>query len=384
MEKMYLNRQKFEKKIEDSIQRNPITAILGPRQCGKTTIAREISKLQASVIIDLEDPADFELLLVSPKVFLEQQKGLVVIDEVQRMPDLFPILRVLADQQHSNRKFLILGSASPGLIKNSSESFAGRIGFVDLTGFKLEEAGQGSLRQLWLRGGFPRSYLSVSDEESFQWREAFIRTFLERDINLLGFNIPPITLRKFWVMLAHYHGQIWKGSEFARSMGISEPTVKRYLDILSGTYLVRQIQPWHENLKKRQVKSPKIYIRDSGILHTLLSLQKDQVVNHVKAGASWEGFIIEQILQKMDTRDYYYWRTHTGVELDLLVFKNGKRFGFEIKYSDKPGISRSMRQAIEDLKLDVLFLVYQGKHPLELEEKIRLLPVDQFVETSID
>ena len=381
---MYLNRQKFEKKIEDSIQRNPITAILGPRQCGKTTIAREISKLQASVIIDLEDPADFELLLVSPKVFLEQQKGLVVIDEVQRMPDLFLILRVLADQQHSNRKFLILGSASPDLIKNSAESLAGRIGFVDLTGFKLEEAGQGSLRQLWLRGGFPRSYLSVSDEESFQWREAFIRTFLERDINLLGFNIPPITLRKFWVMLAHYHGQIWKGSEFARSMGISEPTVKRYLDILSGTYLVRQIQPWHENLKKRQVKSPKIYIRDSGILHTLLSLQKDQVVNHVKAGASWEGFIIEQILQKMDTRDYYYWRTHTGVELDLLVFKNGKRFGFEIKYSDKPGISRSMRQAIEDLKLDVLFLVYQGKHPLELEEKIRLLPVDQFVETSID
>nr|MBD3621888.1 ATP-binding protein [Sunxiuqinia sp.] len=379
---MYLNREVFEQQIRDSIQNNPITTILGPRQCGKTTIARKIAESYASVLIDLEDPADFELVSVSPKAFLEQQKGLVVIDEAQRMPELFPILRVLAAQKKAGRKFLLLGSASPDLIKNTWESLAGRIGFIDLTGFKLEETGSENLQPLWLRGGFPRSYLAETDDLSFQWRADFIRTFLERDINLLGFNIPPATLRRFWVMLAHYHGQIWKGSEFARSMGVSEPTVKKYLDILSGTYLVRQIQPWHENLKKRQVKAPKIYIRDSGILHALLSLPNSEVQNHVKVGASWEGFIIEQILQKMNTRDYYYWRTHTGIELDLLVFKNGKRHGFEIKYSDKPQVTRSMRQSISDLKLDVLYLIYQGKHRLDLEEKIKLLPVSQL--TAID
>ncbi len=380
---MYLNREMFEQQIKDSIQNNPITTILGPRQCGKTTIARKIAESYSSVLIDLEDPADFELLSVSPKAFLEQQKGLIVIDEAQRMPELFPVLRVLADQKETGRKFLLLGSASPDLIKNTSESLAGRIGFIDLTGFKLEETGTVNFLSLWLRGGFPRSYLAETDDLSFQWRLNFIRTFLERDINLLGFNIAPATLRRFWVMLAHYHGQIWKGSEFARSMGVSEPTVKKYLDILSGTYLVRQIQPWHENLKKRQVKAPKIYIRDSGILHALLSLPNSEVQNHVKVGASWEGFIIEQILQTMNTRDYYYWRTHTGIELDLLVFKNGKRHGFEIKYSDKPQVTRSMRQAISDLKLDVLYLVYQGKHRLDLEGKIKLLPVNQLTDIDI-
>lgn len=377
---MYLNRENFEQQIKDSIQNNPVTTILGPRQCGKTTIARKIAESFSSVMLDLEDPTDFELLSNSPKAFLEQQKGLVVIDEAQRMPEIFPILRVLADQAELQQQFLLLGSASPNLIKNTSESLAGRIGFVDLTGFKLDEVGQENFQELWLRGGFPRSYLAESDEQSFQWREDFIRTFLERDINLLGFNIPAMTLRRFWMMLAHWHGQIWKGSEFARSMGVSEPTVKRYLDILSGTYLVRQIQPWHENLKKRQVRSPKIYIRDSGILHALLSLPGDQIANHVKVGASWEGFIIEQILQKMDTRDYYYWRTHTGTELDLLVFKNRKRYGFEVKYSEKPQITRSMRQAMEDLKLDVLFLVYQGRHRMEIEDKISLVPVSQIAE----
>ncbi|WP_423129799.1 ATP-binding protein [Gaoshiqia sp. Z1-71] len=383
-EEMYLNRKLFEQQIKDSIQANPVTAILGPRQCGKTTIARKVAESFSSVMVDLEDPSDYELLSVSPKAFLEQQKGLVVIDEVQRMPEIFSILRVLADQEGVENRFLLLGSASPDLIKNSSDSLAGRIGFVDLTGFKLDEVGQENFQQLWLRGGFPRSYLAGSDMLSYQWRDDFIRTFLERDINLLGFNIPPVTLRRFWVMLAHYHGQIWKGSEFARSMGVSEPTVKKYLDILSGTYLIRQVQPWYENLQKRQVKSPKIYIRDSGLLHTLLSLPHNQVVNHVKVGASWEGFIIEQILQKMGTRDYYYWRTHTGVELDLLIFKNGKRYGFEIKYSEKPQITRSMRQAMSDLKLDLLYLVYQGKHALEIEGNIRLLPAAKIEETDFE
>ncbi|HKJ42009.1 MAG TPA: ATP-binding protein [Sunxiuqinia sp.] len=381
---MYISRENFQQQIQDSIKNNPVTSILGPRQCGKTTIARKISESFLSVMIDLEDPSDFELLSTSPKAFLEQQKGLVVIDEAQRMPEILPLLRVLADQDGTKQRFLLLGSASPNLVKNTAESLAGRIGFVDLTGFKLDEVGQENFQKLWLRGGFPRSYLAESDEQSFQWREDFIRTFLERDINLLGFNIPPMKLRRFWVMLANYHGQIWKGAEFARSMGVSEPTVKKYLDILSGTHLVRQIQPWHENLKKRQVKSPKIFIRDSGLLHALLLLPGDKITNQVKVGASWEGFIIEQILQKMDTRDYYFWRTHTGAELDLLVFKNGKRYGFEIKYSDKPQVTRSMRNAMEDLKLDVLFLVYQGKHQLELETGIKLLPVSQIIKTDLE
>ena len=371
---MYLDRSFFEQQIAESIQRNPVTAILGPRQCGKTTIARKIAESYESVIIDLEDPADFELLSVSPKLFLEQQKGLVVIDEAQRMPELFPVLRVLTDQSDSGRKFLLLGSASPDLLKNTSESLAGRIGFIDLTGFKVDEVGIENFRPLWFRGGFPRSFLAETDDSSYQWREDFIRTFLERDLNLLGINIPSVTLRRFWVMLAHCHGQIWNGAEFARAMAVSEPTVKRYLDILSGTYLVRQIQPWYENLQKRQVKSPKIYIRDSGILHALLALPGEQVMNHVKVGASWEGFVIEQLIQKLQTRDYYFWRTHAGAELDLLVFKNGKRFGFEIKFSDKPQVTKSMKQSISDLKLDRLYLVYQGKHVLNLEDNIRLLP----------
>lgn len=381
---MYLGRSFFEQQIAESIQRNPVTAILGPRQCGKTTIARKIAEAYESVMFDLEDPVDFELLSVSPKIFLEQQKGLVVIDEAQRMPDLFPILRVLADQTDSGRKFLLLGSASPDLLKNTSESLAGRIGFIDLTGFKLDEVGIENFRSLWIKGGFPRSYLAETDERSYQWREDFIRTFLERDLNLLGINIPAATLRRFWVMLAHYHGQIWNGAEFARSMAVSEPTVKRYLDILSGTYLVRQIQPWYENLQKRQVKSPKVYIRDSGLLHALLSLRGEQIMSHVKVGASWEGFVIEQLLQQLQTRDYYFWRTHAGAELDLLVFKNGKRLGFEVKFSDKPQITKSMRQSISDLKLDKLYLVYQGKHSLNLEDNIRLLPVLNIVSEDFE
>ncbi len=378
---MYLNRPAYEQEIIESIKNNPVTAILGPRQCGKTTLARKIASDLLSVFIDLEDPTDFELLRTSPKQFLEQQTGLIIIDEIQVMPEIFNVLRVLADQSGSDRKFLILGSAAPDLIRNSSESLAGRIRFIDLTGFKLEETGSDTFQDLWLRGGFPRSYLASDIKQSFQWREDFIRTFLERDISMLGFNIPPHTMRKFWIMLAHYHGQIWKASEFARSLGVSEPTAKRYLDILSGTYMVRQLQPWFENLKKRQVKSPKIYIRDSGILHALLSLPDNQIINHVKLGASWEGFIIEQIIQKMGSRDYFYWRTHTGVELDLLILKNGMRYGFEIKFSEKPQITQSMRLAAEDLKLDRFFLIYQGKHQFEIEKGIILLPaqtLDQF------
>jgi predicted AAA+ superfamily ATPase len=380
--KMEINRPEFLKEIETSIRNNPVTAIMGPRQCGKTTLARAIAQTTESIIFDLEDPADFDLLSETPKIILQQQKGLVILDEIQRIPELFPLLRVLADEPISPRKFLILGSASPELIQKSSESLAGRIGFVHLTGFRLYEAGSENLEKLWQRGGFPRSYLATDDSQSFSWRENFIQTFLERDISNYGFNIPPVTLRRFWLMLAHYHGQIWNGAEFARSMGVSEPTVKRYLDILTGTFMIRQLQPWYENIKKRQVKAPKIYIRDSGILHTLLGIEKNGIYAHIKSGASWEGFVIEQLLSKLKSRDFFYWRTHSGTELDLLVLKNGKKLGFEVKFSESLKITRSMRSAVDDLKLEKLFLVYKGQREFLLDEKIYALPAAKIFEAD--
>ena len=380
---MLLIREIFKEEIKESISFNPVTAILGPRQCGKTTIARLIAEdFSQSTFFDLEDPADFELFKAAPKSLLTRYEGLIVIDEIQLIPGLFPLLRVLADEPNSKRKFLILGSASPELMQKSSESLAGRIGFINLTGFRLNEIGNDNLEKLWLRGGFPRSFLAKSEKQSFNWRSDFTRTFLERDIVQFGFSIPAITLRRFWQMLAHYHGQIWNAAEFARAMGVSEPTVKRYLDILTGTYMVRQLQPWHENLKKRQVKAPKIYIRDSGILHSLLTLQGDSIFSHVKVGASWEGFIIEQIIGLVNTRDYYYWRTHAGAELDLLVIKEGKRIGFEVKNSESAKITRSMHTVIEDLKLDKLYLVNRGTRQVALSDKIELLPAELLVSTK--
>jgi uncharacterized protein len=377
---MEVNRPEFLEEIESSIQNNPVTAIMGPRQCGKTTLARAIARSTESTIFDLEDPADFYLLSENPKIILQQQKGLVILDEIQRIPELFPLLRVLSDETDSPRKFLILGSASPELIQKSSESLAGRIGFVHLTGFKLHEIGSENLERLWQRGGFPRSYLAPDEPQSFSWRENFIQTFLERDISNYGFNIPPVTLRRFWLMLAHYHGQIWNGAEFARSMGVSEPTVKRYLDILTGTFMIRQLQPWFENVKKRQVKAPKVYIRDSGILHALLGIEKNGLYTNIKSGASWEGFVIEQLLSKLKSRDFYYWRTHSGTELDLMVIKNGKKLGFEMKFSETPKITRSMLSSADDLKLDKLFLVYKGQRGISLDEKIYALPASKIYE----
>lgn len=377
---MQIDRPDFIKDVETSIRNNPVTAIMGPRQCGKTTLARAIARSNESNIFDLEDPADYELLSGTPKLILQQQKGLVVLDEIQRIPELFPLLRVLADEPDSGRRFLILGSASPDLIQKSSESLAGRIGFINLSGFNVHEVGIDNLEKLWLRGGLPRSFLGTDDDQSFSWRENFIQTFLERDISNYGFNIPHVTLRRFWLMLAHYHGQIWNGAEFARAMGVSEPTVKRYLDILTGTYMIRQLQPWHENLKKRQVKSPKVYIRDSGVLHALLGVEGTGIYAHLKSGASWEGFIIEQLISKLKSRDFYYWRTHTGTELDLLVLKGGKRLGFEIKLSETPKISRSMLSAFDDLQLDRLYLIYSGHREFLLDENILAVPASRICE----
>ena len=355
---------------------HPVAAILGPRQCGKTTLARMIAEREPSTYFDLENPVDLRRLS-APLKALEGLTGLVVIDEVQRQPALHELLRVLVDRSRNPARFLLLGSASPHLTKGVSESLAGRIGFVDLSGFDLREAGAGSHDGLWIRGGFPRSFLAPDDSASITWREDFIRTFLERDIPQLGITIPAETLRRFWTMIAHYHGQVWNAADFARSLGTSENTARRYLDILAGAYMIRVLPPWFENIGKRQVKAPKIYIRDSGILHALLYLRTLlDVQGHPKLGASWEGFALEQLLTIMETRDAYFWATHSGAELDLLVTIGGKRHGFEFKFADAPGRTRSMGVAIRDLHLDHLWVVYPGRQEYPLDEKITVVPVE--------
>jgi predicted AAA+ superfamily ATPase len=372
-------REHLHEKIERTVSRNIITAILGPRQCGKTTISRLIGEQSQAVYFDLEDPVSIQSLKSSPMQLLSSLEGLVILDEIQRMPELFPILRVLADRPEAAAKFLLLGSASPQLMKNVSESLAGRIGFVDMSGFDIWEADQKEVKKLWYRGGFPRSFLASDDDRSFSWRQDFIRTFLERDIPQLGITVPAETLRRFWTMLAHYHGQTWNGSEFARSIGATEPTARRYLDILTGAYVVRQIHPWFENISKRQVKSPKIYIRDSGILHALLMLKNDQIFSHPKNGASWEGFVLEQIISRIDS-PVYHWATHAGAELDLFTISNGKRTGYEIKYSDAPSLTKSMHIAIQDLQLDQLFIIYPGVTSYPLRTNIKVIPLNDFEE----
>lgn len=352
-----------------------MVALLGPRQCGKTTLARLIEDKRRSVYVDLENPRDLAKF-TAPLGFLEQLSGLIIIDEIQRKPELFEILRVLADRSDFKGRFLILGSVSPRLVKGASESLAGRIAFVDLSGFELEETGRENFRRLWERGGFPRSYLASSRETSLRWRGNFVRSFLERDIPQLGITVPAETLRRFWVMVAHYHGLIWNAAEFARSLGAAEATARRYLDILSGAYMVRQLQPWHENLKKRQVKAPKIYVRDSGILHALLGIeQHSELLSHVKSGASWEGFVVEQIHLMLGTRDIYFWATHSGAEIDALVLKGGKRIGIEIKFTDSPCVTRSIRIARQDLSLDCVYIVHPGKESFHLERNIHAVSI---------
>jgi len=354
---------------------HPIAALLGPRQCGKTTLARMIADREPCTFFDLENPIDSRRLSV-PMQTLEGLSGLVVIDEVQRKPDLFELLRVLVDRPGNATRFLLLGSASPDLVRGVSESLAGRIGFVDLSGFDLQEVGFGQRDRLWVRGGFPRSFLANDEPESVAWREDFIRTFLERDIPQLGITIPAETLRRFWTMIAHYHAQTWNSAQFGRSLGTSEITARRYLDILAGAYVVRILPSWFVNIRKRQIKAPKIYIRDSGILHALLQLQTlGDVQSHPKLGASWEGFALEQVIGTLDTRDAYVWATHAGAELDLFVRLGGKPYGFEFKYADAPGTSRSMHAAIEALSLEHLWVIYPGHQEYALHDKISAVPI---------
>jgi predicted AAA+ superfamily ATPase len=365
-----LARNDYLNQLENSVHRSPVTLLLGPRQCGKTTLARVFSQNRQSRFFDLESRPD-QQRLQNPEMVLGSLAGLVVLDEIQIQPDLFSVLRVLVDRPNSAARFLILGSASPQIIKHASETLAGRAEFIELSGFDFTETGLESIDQLWLRGGFPRSYLAESNEDSEAWRQGFIRSFLERDIPQLGITIPAAAMRRFWTMLAHFHGQTWNGSELGRSLGVSDKTVRSYLDILTGTFMIRQLQPWHENIKKRQIKSPKIYFHDSGLLHSLLSIPDSHALfGYPRCGASWEGFALEQILRIIRPGDAYFWATHSGAELDLFFLHHGKRFGVEFKLNEAPHVTKSMHVALEDLRLDHLWIVYPGKESYPVHERI--------------
>ena len=373
-------RQKFLTLIEQHFQVHKVCALLGPRQCGKTTLSKDFAKLYQIPninIFDLENPLDLERLN-EPMLALSDLQGFVIIDEIQYKPNLFPILRVLADNK--NIKFLVLGSASRDLIKQGSETLAGRIGYIEMTPFDISETFE--VNRLWLRGGFPLSYLSKNEELSVMWRQNYIKTFLERDIPNLGFSIPAAQLRKFWIMICHYHGGIFNASELGKSLGISYHTAKHYLEILEGTFMIRVLQPWYENLKKRQVKTPKIYFRDSGIYHTLLGLNNNELLSHSpKLGASWEGFALEQIIRfyKAEPEECYFWASHSTAEIDLLIFKNGRRIGFEFKYTDTPKITPSMKLSLEYLKLDQVKVIFPGNIKFKLSEQIEAIGLESLV-----
>lgn len=373
-------RPDYIKQISAALRRSPILAILGPRQCGKTTLARMFGGGKKAEYFDLESQPDLQRLQ-NPELVLGSLEGIVILDEIQRMPVLFSTLRVLVDRPENRSRFLILGSASPDLVRNVSETLAGRVEFIELSGFDIRETGMDSWQTLWLRGGFPRSFLSDSDDDSLAWREGFIRTFLERDIPQLGISIPSTAMRRFWTMLAHYHGQLWNASELARSMGLTDKTMRSYLDILSGTFMVRQLQPWFENIGKRQVKSPKIYLMDSGILHALLDIVDTRsLYGHPRVGASWEGFSLHQFMRIVGPSQANFWSTYSGAELDLLFLHRGNRYGAEFKFSEAPKITKSMRIAVRDLALRHLWIIYPGQHSYPVDEQISAWPLQQLPE----
>ncbi len=351
----------------------PVTAILGPRQCGKTTLAREFG---AAHSFDLENPRDVTLL-EQPQLALESLHGLIVIDEIHRRPDLFPLIRYLVDS-HPDQRYLILGSASPDLLRQSGETLAGRIAYWQLGGLRLTDVGPDSWRRLWLRGGLPPSYTAASEEASFEWRQQYIATFLERDIPQLGIGIPAPTLRRFWTMLSHYHGQVLNYADLARAFGVSDMTVRRYVEILEGAFMVRLLRPWHVNLGKRLVKRPKLYLRDTGLLHALLTIRDERdLATHNKLGASWEGFALEVAARAIGLRpeELYFWATHSGAEVDLFWQDRGRNWAVEVKYADAPRLTPSMSSAVKDLDLSHLWVVYPGDKTYPLGSKVTVLPL---------
>ena len=357
------------------MRNNRVVGLIGMRQTGKTTLARRYARgVRAPVeFFDLERPRDLARL-ADPMLALERLRGIVIVDEVQRDLELFPVLRVLADRPRSPARFLVLGSASPELLQQSSESLAGRISYLLVRGFSVAEVGAARLDRLWLRGGLPRSFLARSDAASREWRDDFVTTFLSRDVPQLGIATPPATLRRFWSMLAHYHGQVWNAAEFARAFGTSAPTVRRYLDQLTSAFAVRQLQPWFANVRKRQVKAPKVYLSDSGLLHSLLGLTHlSELEGHPKVGASWEGFMLEEVVRQLGARDdeCFFWATHAGAELDLLVVRGERRYGFEFKRTSSPAVTPSLRIAARDLDLARIDVVYPGDAVFPLAPGIR-------------
>ena len=365
--------------VPTALKRSRVVALLGPRQCGKTTLARQFVAAKSLNYFDLEDPTSLARL-DQPDTVLRSLKGVVVIDEIQRRPDLFPLLRVLADRKPLPARFLILGSASPELLRQSSETLAGRIETIPLEGFRLADLTARMQEHHWRRGGFPLAYTARTEADSFAWRRQFHQTFLERDLPQLGVTIPAAALRRFWNMLAHYHGQIWNAAELARAMAVNESSVRRYLDLLTGVFMVRQLPPWFENLGKRQVKAPKVYVRDSGLLHSLLGIanQRD-LEHHPKVGASWEGYAVEEVLKALQPDEAYYWATYNGAEIDLVLFKNGRRIGVECKRADAPTITKSMHIALDNLKLDSLMIAYPGERRYTLAKGVEVVPLAELV-----
>lgn len=364
------------KRLRLLLREYPVVALLGARQVGKTTLARQLASKRATTTwFDLEDPADLARL-DDPGLELRPLKGLVVLDEIHRLPNVFPLLRVLADRPGTPARFLVLGSASPELLRQTSETLAGRVAFCRLDGFTTTEVDD--VDRLWLRGGFPRSYLARSEAASVRWRHNFVDMFLSRDVSDLGGSVPPATLRRFWTMLAHWHGQTWNGAEFGRAFGVAHTTVRRYLDLMTSLFVVRQLPPWFENISKRQVRSPKVYVADSGILHSLLGLpSRDAIVSHPKIGASWEGFVVSQVIERLAARpeQCFHWSTHSGAELDLLIVAGERRLGFEVKRAEAPTLTPSMRSSFATLKLDALDVIHAGTQRYQLAKRIRALPV---------
>jgi len=379
-----LHRHHHVARILDVLSRFPVVAILGARQVGKSTLARQVARSWGRPlhVFDLERPADLGKLS-QPGLALEPLRGLILLDEIHRRPEIFPVLRYLADRPGIPARFLVLGSASPALLQQSSESLAGRIAFHELGGFDLEETGKGKLSRLWLRGSFPRAYLAGDEERSVEWRDLFVRTFLEQDIPQFGLGVPAPTMRRFWTMLAHLHGGTWNASAIASSMGVSHPTIRRYLDFLTATFMVRQLPPWHESLGKRQVKAPKVYLADPGILHILHGIRSlERLESHPVCGPSWEGFGIAQVIARLRAgdRECYFWATHNRAELDLLVVRDGRRFGFEFKRTDSPGMTRSMHIALEDLKLESLDVIHAGRDSWPMAPKVRAVALSRLLE----